>query len=142
DREDRRQGPIGLARLLYGAGHFDPVTGRQFGNDRLQLLPHGAGDIRRLQALGDIATHGDGWGAVAAAQDGIFHADINLADLRQRNLLTARTDQGEVANPAWIEPRVAARTGCDLHRTDVLAHFRNRDTTQQELQLLGHIARR
>jgi hypothetical protein len=59
--------------------------------------------------LGDITAYGDRRRAIAATQDGVFHADFHLADLRQRNLLTGRADQGEVANPARIEPSMARK---------------------------------
>ncbi|WP_230939127.1 efflux RND transporter permease subunit, partial [Enterobacter kobei] len=43
--------------------------------------------IRWLKIVGDITPHGNGRSAVAAAQNRVFHTDLNLANLRQRNAL-------------------------------------------------------
>ena len=81
------QGAICLAGLLDGTALLDSVARRQLGDDGLELLPHGGGHVRRLQALGNVAAHGDRRRAIAATQDRVFHADLDGSDLRQRNPL-------------------------------------------------------
>ena len=133
---------ICLAGFLDGTALLDPVARRQLGDDGLELLPHGGGHVRRLQALGDVSAHGDRRRAIAATQDRVFHADFHRSDLRQRNPLAGRSDQSEIGDPARIEPRVSGRAGNDLHRADVFADVGDRDAAQQELKLLGHVAGR
>jgi hypothetical protein len=47
----------------------------------LKLLADGRRHVGRLQAIGNIATHGDGRHAVAAPDDWLFHAHVDLAQL-------------------------------------------------------------
>src|SRR5207247_1008978 len=59
DWEQRSYGAICLPGLLYGTALLDSVARRQLRDDGLELLPHGGGHVRRLQALGNVAAHGD-----------------------------------------------------------------------------------
>ena len=115
DREQCQQGAIRLAGFLDGAAPLDAIARRQSGDEGLQLLPNDGGYVRRLQAVGNVSTHGDRRRAVATTQDRVFHGDVHRSDLRQRNPLAGCSNQGEIGNPARIEPRVAGRTGRDLH---------------------------
>ena len=135
-------GAIGLAGLLYGTALLNSVARRQLGDERLELLPHGRGYVRRLQALGNVAPHGDRRRAIAATQDRVFHADLHGSNLRERNPLTRRTHQGEIGNLARIEACVSGRASDDLHGTDVFTDVGDGDAAQEELKLLAHVAGR
>jgi hypothetical protein len=138
-REDRRQRRVGLAGLLDVRRPSRSGSRRAGRGDRLERLHHLGRDVRRLEFLGDVAAHGDGGQAVAAAQDRILHADLGLADLVERHALAARADQGEGAEPRRIQPIAAAAAGDHLDGADVLAHLGDGRAGQQELQLLGGV---
>ena len=87
----------------------------------------GGGHVRRLQALGNVSAHGDRGRAIAATQDRVFHADLHGSDLRQRNPLARRANQGEVGDLARIEPRVSGRTGVTCTERMSFADLRDRD---------------
>jgi hypothetical protein len=97
-----------------------------------------SGHVRRLQAIGNVAAHGDGRHAVAPAHDGLLRKHLHLAHLRQRNALPIGAGQREVGDPGRIKPDVAGRPRHHLHGADILAHRRDRHAGQQELQLLRH----
>jgi hypothetical protein len=63
-------------------------------------------------------------GAIAAAQDRVFHADLYLANLRQRHALSRIADQGKAFDFCRVKtdiPRRAAMTSTERisSRTEV-----------------------
>ena len=68
----------------------DAVAARQFVHDRLELPGHGRRP-RPAAVPSAMSPHGDRRGAVAPLQDGVFHAYLDLAHLRQRGCAACRS---------------------------------------------------
>ena len=62
---------------------------------------------------------------IAAAQDRIFHTDLNLANLRQRNALSRIADKGETLDFCRIETDVSRRAANNLNRANIFPHGGN-----------------
>ena len=99
---------------------------------RLQLH----GDLRRLQGFVDVAAHGDRRHAIAAPQDRVLHAHLDMADLLERDHAPIARSEGEIGEAGGVEPLGAGAAGDDIDRADILAHLRDRHAREQELQLL------
>ncbi len=103
---------------------------------------HLDGHVRGLKRFIDVAAHGDRGSAVAPPHERLFQAHLGAANLIERDGASIGGREAEVGKPRGVEP---FRSGAARHHVDgadVLAHLRDSDPAQKELELLCGFCRR